>query len=293
MLMKEIRDSQNIVGLMQAGMRYLHRCDVPEARAEADLILAHVLNTTRDRLYADRDIEVTDLQRDNYSELLKRRGQREPLAYLLKVREFMGLEFYVDNRVLIPRPETELLVEKTLELGKTIGKNLKNGSYQRVLDLCTGSGAIAVSIAHFWPEAVVVAADISPDALAVAKLNAARMNVAVDFCQGDLFQAVEGERYNIIVSNPPYVSEAELQECSPEVRQEPLQALIAGEDGLDYYRRIAREADGYLRPDGVILMEIGYDQGPSVKALFAVEGYQAVIFKDYAGLDRIVLARKE
>ncbi|UWG99335.1 peptide chain release factor N(5)-glutamine methyltransferase [Dehalobacter sp. DCM] len=292
MLAKEIMEALDIRELLCTGTRHLQMCDVPEARAEADLILAHILDVTRDRLYIARDIQVTGSQREKYYDLVTRRGRREPLAYLLKVREFMGLDFYVDHRVLIPRPETELLVEKTVELGKTIEESPKYRPV-RILDLCTGSGAIAVSVAHCWPNAVVTATDISRDALAVARYNAERINAVVEFRQGDLFQAVSGETFDIIVSNPPYVSDADWQVCSPEVRREPVQALIAGNDGLDFYRRIARDAGAHLSPQGVLLVEIGYDQGISVKTLFASEGYRTVIFQDYAGLDRIVIARKE
>ncbi len=180
-------------------------------------------------------------------------------------------------------------MEKTLETGK---KSF-GGQQVRILDLCTGSGAIAVSIACFWPEATITGVDISGDALEVAKRNAGRRQVHIDFRLGDLFEPVRGEKFDMIVSNPPYVSEEDYTQCSPEVKREPTLALLGGSDGLEFYRRIAREADDYLNPKGLLLMEIGYSQGGAVRQIFAKNGYQTALFRDYAGLDRIVLAEKE
>ncbi|WP_368293398.1 peptide chain release factor N(5)-glutamine methyltransferase [Dehalobacter sp. TBBPA1] len=287
-------DAHQPMELLRQGAQYLAQCGVPDARAEADLILAFVLKTTRDKLYAECDRVVASPEREIYNDFLKRRGQREPLAYLLKTREFMGLDFFVDPSVLIPRPETELLVEKVLELGKNMGRERENSEIpSKVLDLCTGSGAIAVAVAYYWKQAAVVAVDVSSEALTVAKINAANMNVNIDFRQGDLFAPVQGEKFSLIVSNPPYVSEHEILKCPPEVRKEPVLALLAGKDGLDFYRRIAMNATEFLSHEGIILVEIGYSQGTRVRELFTAAGYQTELFSDYAGLDRIVLARKE
>jgi release factor glutamine methyltransferase len=287
-------DAHRPMELLRQGTQYLAQCGVADARVEADLILAFVLKTTRDKLYAERDRVIASPEKEIYNDFLKRRGQREPLAYLLKTREFMGLDFFVDPSVLIPRPETELLVEKVLELGKNIGRERENEEVStKVLDLCTGSGAIAVAVAYYWNQASVVAVDMSSEALTVAKINAAKMNVNIDFRLGDLLAPVQGEKFSLIVSNPPYISEQEILECPPEVRKEPVLALLAGKDGLDFYRRIAMKATEFLSHGGIILVEIGYSQGTQVRELFKAAGYQTELFSDYAGLDRIVLARKE
>ncbi|AFV03919.1 Methylase of polypeptide chain release factors [Dehalobacter sp. DCA] len=287
-------DAHRPMELLRQGTQYLGQCGVADARVEADLILAFVLKTTRDKLYAERDRVIASPEKEIYNDFLKRRGQREPLAYLLKTREFMGLDFFVDPSVLIPRPETELLVEKVLKLGKNIGRERENKEVStKVLDLCTGSGAIAVAVAYYWNQASVVAVDMSSEALTVAKINAAKMNVNIDFRLGDLFAPVQGEKFSLIVSNPPYISEQEILECPPEVRKEPVLALLAGKDGLDFYRRIAMKATEFLSNGGIILVEIGYSQGTQVRELFKAAGYQTELFSDYAGLDRIVLARKE
>lgn len=278
----------NIPELLRRSAEYLKFCGVAEAGAEAGLLLAHVLRTTREKIYLDRDLPIGQAELKQFLGLLKERGKRVPLAYLTNNREFMSLNFYVDQNVLIPRRETELLVEKTLRLGREYFSGRTN-----IMDLCTGSGAIAVSLAYYWPEAAVTATDIAKEALAVAARNAERTKVKIDLRLGDLFQPVTGEKFHIIVVNPPYVSEEEYPDCSQEVKKEPVQALLAGRDGLDYYRRIAEEAEEHLRLRGLILMEIGYSQGQKVAELFAGKGYATEISRDYAGLDRIVTARKE
>lgn len=287
--MDEITGSSNIIELLKIGARYLEDREVADPRAEVDILLAHILGISRAGLYLQTERQVSEQEKSKFIELLTRRGDREPLAYLLKTREFMGLEFYVDQRVLVPRPETELLVEKILE----IGKNKVSKGCLRLLDLCTGSGSIAVSAAYFCPKADIVAVDISQDALAVAKQNADRMQVEIDFRQGDLFGPVKGETFDIIVSNPPYISSAEYHLCPPEVKKEPVLALWGGDDGLDFYQRIAAQGESYLNPDGVIALEIGCSQGSEITRLFKARGFKAEIFPDYAGLDRIVLAEKE
>lgn len=277
-----------ILELLRTGADYLKSHGVDDSRAEADILLAYVLDTTRDKLYLNINDTVPNHENNRYVEFLKRRGSREPLAYLLNKKSFMDFEFYIDERVLIPRPETELLIENLLDFGKNSIK-----SKIRLLDLCTGSGVLAVTISNYWPEASIVAVDISDGALAVAQINADQLKGRVDFRQGDLFEPIKGEKFDIIVSNPPYISQTEYEECSPEVMKEPALALLAGEDGLDFYRRIAQEAQGYLRPGGRILMEIGCGQALEVRTLFEEQGYKCLVYSDLASLDRIVLAVKE
>ncbi|HHV64443.1 MAG TPA: peptide chain release factor N(5)-glutamine methyltransferase [Peptococcaceae bacterium] len=282
-------NSVRILDLLIAGAGYLEQKGVDFPRVEADLLLSHVLGVSRVDLYLMREEDISGEKLRQYAELLVKRGDREPLAYLLKTREFMGLDFYVDQRVLIPRPETELLVEKILEIGKT--RYL--GEQVRILDLGTGSGAIAVSLAYYWPEASLTAVDISGKALAVAEENARRHKVKLDLRQGNLFRPVSGEKFTIIASNPPYVSQEEYTFCSPEVKKEPTLALLGGWDGLEFYREIALRAGEYLLPGGFIILEIGQAQGPKVAELFRDKGFETSIYPDYAGLDRIVLAEKK
>jgi len=287
--MENFELGQSVLVLLRESAAYLEKCGVPDARAEADFLLAHILNTTRERLYLDRERILTPATVEQFRRLVLQRGTRVPLAYIVKTREFMGLNFYVDPNVLIPRPETELLVEKALALIQTKFP----GQTVRILDLCTGSGAIAISLAAHCRSAVIVATDISEQALAVARYNARQNKVWVDFRQGDLFEPVEGQKFDLIVTNPPYVSTDEYLRCSPEVKHEPALALLGGEDGLDFYRIIAAESGEYLNPAGMIILEIGNLQGVKVAKLMAVHGYKTEIFPDYAGWDRIVLARKE
>jgi len=287
--MENCKLGKSVIELLKEGAAYLAKCAVPDARAEADFILAHILNETRERLYLDREKSLTPATVEQFWNLVRQRGARVPLAYVLKTREFMGLNFYVDPNVLIPRPETELLVEKALMQIQTEF----HGNTVRILDLGTGSGAIAVALAVHCPSAVIIATDISEQALAVARYNARQHGVSVDFRQGNLFEPVKGQKFDLIISNPPYVSTEEYLHCSPEVKQEPLLALLGGEDGLDFYRHIAAESDEYLASEGMIILEIGNLQGLKVTKLFADRGYRTEVFPDYAGWDRIVLARKE
>jgi len=287
--MDNILQSYSVIELLHRGTEYLKACGVTEPRAEADILLAHVLGISRDRLYLERDLEVKYQAKERFAELLSGRGNREPMAYLLKTREFMGLRFFVDQRVLIPRPETEILAERILEIG---GKRT-DYKFGNILDLCTGSGALAITLAKNWPEATVAAVDISLEALAVAAFNADRMQVRIDFHHGDLFYPVINQKFDVIVSNPPYVSPEEYAQCLPEVKKEPKLALLGGSDGLEFYRRIAADAEKVLSAKGIILMEIGFSQGKMVRELFEKSGFKTVIISDYAGLDRIVQAEKE
>ncbi|NLL53023.1 MAG: peptide chain release factor N(5)-glutamine methyltransferase [Peptococcaceae bacterium] len=285
----------SVIQILLRGAEYLRARGVVQPRAEADILLAHTLGISRDKLYLSRNLKVSGQDQERFVKLLQRRGKREPLAYVVNKREFMGLEFYVDERVLIPRPETEILAEKVLTLRETKSQTGYNKEYKnpRVLDLCTGSGALAISIAYYWPEAKVTAVDISDAALEVAKYNAAKMQTPIDLRRGDLFEPLNEDKFDIIVSNPPYVSQSEYKDCSPEVKQEPPLALLAGEDGLDFYRKIAAQASRFLCNEGLVLVEIGCTQGEQVIRFFTDQGFKTDIFRDYAGLDRIVLAAKE
>jgi release factor glutamine methyltransferase len=300
---KETFAHKKVIDYLVEGTAYLAERGVDDPRTEADLLLAYSLGVTRDRLYVEREKVLDWKQTEKFWAFLVRRGKREPLAYIIKTREFMGLDFYVDQRVLIPRPETEMLIEKLIELTKKesrdqeITKNIdkyRNKEIQNeeisVLDLCTGSGAIAIAVACHLSAAKIAAADISEEALAVARQNAQKHKVEIDFRQGDLFDPFTNEKFDWILTNPPYVTQQEMEGCAPEVLQEPHLALCGGEDGLAIYRRIAEQADSYLKPEGKILLEIGCDQALPVCSLFEQKGYKTSVFNDLAGLNRMILA---
>lgn len=270
---------------LQWGGRKLKEAEVDNSRWDADLLLSHLIGWRREQLYLEREKILSDEQWECYQELIARRSAREPLQYILRSQEFMGISFYVDERVLIPRADSEILIEKLLEL-----RNLSAKTEVRIADLCTGSGALAVAIAHFWPEAFVVGTDLSSDALEVARFNAEQNKIQVEWRKGDFFEPIQGERWDWIVTNPPYIPEKEYRSLAPEIFKEPEIALVGAENGLIFYRRLAKEAASLLYPEGRILMEIGWDQGQAVQDLFHEQGFRTQVFKDYGGRDRVVYA---
>lgn len=227
---------------------------------------------------------MTEAEEERYREVLRLRGQRIPLQHITGEQEFMGLVFFVNEHVLIPRQDTEVLVEEAL-------RHIKDG--QKVLDMCTGSGCIIISLAMFR-NITAQAADISKEALKVACVNAKRHEREIRFLESDLFANVE-ESYDCIVSNPPYIASAEVQYLMPEVRDhEPLSALDGTEDGLYFYREIIKDAKEHLNEEGWLLFEIGWDQGVAVSELMAEAGYKNVeVKKDLAGLDRVVIGQRQ
>jgi release factor glutamine methyltransferase len=271
--------------LISWGAGLLESAGVENPRFEADIFLAAVLNLSRTELYLDFERILAETEIKDYNKKISRREQREPLQYILQRQEFMGLEFYVDQRVLIPRADSEILVGKLLDYLDT-----DEGNYcPQVLDLCTGSGALAISVAHFRPQARVVGSDLSVQALEVAVFNASRLGVRVEWRNGDFLYPAAQERWDWIITNPPYVSSRTYKECQPEIYFEPRLALWGGEDGLDFYRRLALEAPPLLKTDGKLLMEIGWDQGRQVCDLFQNQGFKTTVFPDLAGRDRVVL----
>lgn len=280
-----------IKALLAATVDHLRKKGIESARLDAELLLAHALGCGRIDLLVRYDEVPADADRAAFRELVRRRADRWPTAYLIGRREFYLLPFEVTPAVLIPRPETETLVLKALEL-------VKGNPAPRVLDLGTGSGCVAVSVAHRCKGAAVTAVDVSPDALAVARRNADRNGVAdrVTFRQGDLFGPVPaGTAFDLIVSNPPYVTPGELADLAPEVRDhEPRLALDGGPDGLAFYRRIAADAGRFLNPGGWLAVEIGATQADVVRAIFeGAPGFGGVqVVKDMGGRPRVAVARK-
>lgn len=265
------------------GAARLESASVPDARLDAELLLAHVLGEDRLRMRLDGARSLSDGQAQRYDELLCRRQAREPLQYIEGEAAFMGLTFRVAPGVLIPRQDTEILCEEALS-------RMKPGA--RVLDIGTGSGALAVSLARLGRDARVTAVDISDTALSIARDNAQRLGAQVRFLRSDCFAAVAGETFDMIVSNPPYISREEMRTLMPEVLREPELALAGGEDGLDFYRRIAREAPAHLAEGGWLLLEIGWQQRDAVSALVRESVGEPFSLKDYGGNWRVVGARR-
>lgn len=264
------------------------------ARRDAETLLLHVLRegapeTNLAWLIAHEDKVVAPPQFSEYIQLTERRLAGEPIQYITGEAEFYGLPFHINRDVLIPRPETEHLVEKAIALAAQFAR-------PRIVDVGTGSGAIAVSLAHALPFAHITATDISAEALAVAKSNAARNGLAdrVRFLEGDLLEPVAAEHFDIVVSNPPYVPESDRATLDVEVRDyEPAQALFAGEDGMAIYRRLIPAAFGVLVPGGYLALEIGYGQREAIHALLAREGFAGIEFiSDLQGIARVAVARR-
>jgi len=263
---------------------------IENARFDADVLLAGALDVSRHRLYLDRDLNLSEQEEADYRGAILRRAKHEPLQYILKCQEFMGLSFCIDKRVLIPRADSELLVEKWLVLVRAEERQ-EQDRLIKVVDLCTGSGALAISMAHYYPQAEVVGTDLSQDALDVARENAVRLGVSVQWRQGDFVKPIQGECWDYIITNPPYVSAEEYCQCAPEIFREPSMAFLGGQDGLDFYHRLAEEARPLLNSQGKILMEIGGKQAIEVCRIFQRNGFETQVFPDLAGHDRVIIAR--
>ncbi len=259
-----------------------------EKRLEAELLLCYVLGTSRALLLAHDDMEATEVQIEAYQGMIMQYQSGAPLQYLLGTTDFMGLELQVTPAVLIPRFDTECLVERALQLLEPILQ-------PTVLDICTGSGAIAIAISHYKKDAVVYAGDLSAEALRVATQNNAQCGTTVRFRQGNLlepFSDLQG-KVDLLISNPPYVTTEEMQALPEDVRQEPRMALWGGEDGLYFYRKITAAAVTQLHSGGWLAFEVGWQQGDAVRQLLTSHGFGDVkILQDWQGLDRVVCGRK-
>lgn len=278
--------------LAQAVTR-LDNAGVDSPRLDAELLLAHVLEVNRAAILARPELRITPKELTRYRDLVTRRAGREPLAYILGHREFYGLDFAVDPRALIPRPETELLVEHALSIAR--GMAWQSEDPLQIADVGAGSGAIAVTLSVSLPEATVYALDHSAGALAVVAENAFRHYVTgrVRCVQSDLLSALPGP-VDLITANLPYVTSDEWLDLDPEIRDhEPRAALHGGPDGLDLIRRLLAAAGPFLRPGGALLLEIGASQGTAVSTLARQHFPQArvQVHQDYAGLDRLVITR--
>lgn len=266
-----------------SGQKRLETVGIAEAALDAWYLLEFVTGVSRSHFLAWPEELLSEEQEARYREVVEERAKRIPLQHITGEQEFMGLTFRVNENVLIPRQDTEVLVEETL-------KYLRPG--MRFLDLCTGSGCILLSLLHFCPGAEGLGADISSEALQVAEANRKALMPEAGLVQSDLFEKIEGS-FDIIVSNPPYIKSKEIRNLMEEVRlHDPMLALDGREDGLYFYRKITEESAMHLKPGGRVLFEIGYDQGADVSRFMEAQGFCEIeVIKDLAGLDRVVKGR--
>jgi release factor glutamine methyltransferase len=275
----------NVYSLLKRAGTFLKSKGLSESESDAEVLLSFILQTKRSKLHLMRSQKLTDIQVSRYEKYILRRSKREPVAYITGLAGFMDFEFKANKNVLIPRPETEILVETALKIAKKENKN-------SVLDLCTGSGCIAVSLAKLGKFKDITASDVSGSALEIAKENARINNVLdISFVKSDVFDGISGKIFDIIVSNPPYVSYEEYDALEPELKYEPEVALMAEDGGLFFYKKIASKAGKYLKDNGFILIELSAYKASEIKQIFSTGGYKNIeIIKDYAGLPRILKA---
>ena len=276
--------------LYEEGRRILEQAGLPDAALDARFLLEEVCGTNLQTLLVFPEKKVTEEEVNQYRAFIQRRKDREPTAMILGEWDFMGLTFRLNKSTLIPEQDTEVLVETALEELKRRGLG---EAPLRILDLCTGSGCILLSLLHELRNAGGLGTDLSEEALEAARENAVRLGLQerAAFRQGDLWEPVGDERFDLIVSNPPYVPTEVIPTLEPEVRcGEPYAALDGGEDGLVFYRRIMREAAGHLKPSGIIIVESGFDEAPQIAARMQDQKLRGIrTVKDYGGLDRVVL----
>jgi len=272
--------------VLRLSTAHLERHGSPTARLDAELLLGHALGLGRVELYTGFERPLGEDELAECRELIARRAKREPVAYILGRWGFRGLDLDVDRRVLVPRPETELLVDRCLAL-------LDGVAGPAVLDVGTGSGAIALALASELPEARVAGCDVSGDALDVARANGERLGVEVEWVASDMLAGVEGRRFHLVVSNPPYVAAGEIEALEPEVRDwEPRGATVAGETGLEAIERLVAQAPAALEPGGALVLEVGAGQAAAGAALLEGAGLAWVgRDPDHAGIERIVWGR--
>lgn len=278
----------SVKDILKSAATRLETAGIENSRLDAEILLAHVLKWRRLNLYIDTEKILSLESVLRFNELINQRLNGSPVAYIVRKKDFMGLTFAVNENVLIPRPETEILTELVGEYLRGLGREVI------FADLGTGSGAICISILKFVKNARAIAVDISEKALEVAKFNAIKFHVEdrIEFFCGDLFSPLTG-KFDAIISNPPYIPTCELETLQAEVQREPIIALDGGEDGLNFYRRIISAAPQFLSENGVLAVEIGINQASTVKKMFEAANFiDVTIFKDLAGLERVIAGKK-
>jgi release factor glutamine methyltransferase len=285
-----------LLELLRKSTEYLEAAGIDDALSEAEMLVFHAVNRDRLDAYIDNP-EIKSADSAKVRRLLQRRIKGEPVQYIIGHIEFLGLTIRVGKGVLIPRPETELLVEEVIKTVKSSEKNnlrITHYASRTFLDICTGSGCIALSFAKEFPDAAVYGTDLSKEALAYAKKNAKANSIKnARFSQGSLFEPMKGEKFDIITANPPYIRRDEIETLQPEIRDwEPVAALDGGMDGMDFYRAILSSAGSYLNPNGFLFLELGYDQAESAQKIARAEGFRKItVINDYAGIGRILKAK--
>lgn len=274
--------------LIKLGEKYLKQENIQDANIKAKLLLQYVLNQNRQQTIINSENIVDKIKINEYEEYIKKLISGTPLQYITHIQQFMGLNYYVNENVLIPQPDTEILVEESIKL-------INKKQTVEVLDLCTGSGAIAISIAYYCKQTKMTATDISKSAINVARKNAKSNNVNINFIESDLFNQIPDKKFDFIVSNPPYIETDVINTLNEDVKNEPYIALNGGKDGLDFYKRILDEAHNYLKQNGYLLLEIGYNQAKAITDLqynnLKLLTQQPI--KDLAGNDRVMIFIKE
>ena len=271
--------------LLRKTTEQFRNAGIPDPETDSALLLSSLCGSSPLRLRLDTDSQLDDSVLDSFSSLIRQRLNRIPVQYILHEAPFCGRLFYVDSRVLIPRPETELLCHWALGLPLLPG--------MKILDLCCGSGCIGLTIAASRPDLSVTLSDISHDALDVAALNAARYNLDVQFYQSDLSSAFSSCSFDLIVCNPPYIPSADCSDLQPEVLKEPLIALDGGKDGMHFYRRIVSESSGILKQGGMLLMELGINEASQVRFALERNGFTDIeIRHDLNGIERMILGTR-
>lgn len=270
--------------ILQEAIIKLKENNIDKPNNKARRLLAHEIQTSKEYLISHDNDEISEKQKSEYNKKIESLINGIPIQYIIGFQEFMGIEFFVNENVLIPQPDTEILVEKTIEI-------LKNYQKPKVLDLCTGSGAIAISISKYFPKAEVIASDISNEALEVANLN--NKEDKVKFINSNLFDNIQ-DKFDVIVSNPPYIKTSELKTLSKEVLNEPILALDGGEDGLVFYKKIIEQAYKFLNANGYLCLEIGEDQLEEITLLLEKNSNYVEIkkYKDLAGNNRVITCKK-
>lgn len=278
--------------VLNEGIQILRDRNVEAPAAEAGVLLCHVLKKDKTFLFVHPEYVLSKYEKKEFFKLIDSRVKGTPSQYLTGFQEFMSLRFKVDANVLIPRQDTEILVETVIDHTKSL-----NHKKYKILDIGTGSGCIAISLAYYIRSSKITAADISEGALKIARENANDLGVAdkVTFIKSNLFEELEDKegQFDIIVSNPPYIPTKDIEELQPEVRDfEPRGALDGGMDGLDYYRILIKNAARYIKKQGLLAFEVGYEQAAQVAELMKQSGYSVTVIKDLSGIDRVVAGQK-